>query len=51
MLNIYVVFIVKKGSGKTYTMGTGNTGGLSEDETGIVQRAIKEMFQIVQVSR
>jgi len=35
------------GSGKTFTMGTGNAASMMEDETGIVHRAIKDIFNII----
>ncbi|XP_051499521.1 kinesin-like protein KIF27 [Apus apus] len=33
------------GSGKTYTIGTGHTASVAENETGIIPRAIHELFQ------
>ncbi|KAJ8298888.1 hypothetical protein KUTeg_022948 [Tegillarca granosa] len=36
------------GSGKTYTMGGGNISSMTEDEDGLIPRAIKEMFEIMQ---
>ena len=40
-----------QGSGKTYTVGGGNIASLTEDEYGIIPRAIKEMYEIIQVTK
>ena len=39
-----------QGSGKTYTVGGGHISSLTEDEYGIIPRAVKQMFDIMQVS-
>ncbi|XP_046730812.1 kinesin-like protein KIF21B isoform X4 [Silurus meridionalis] len=36
------------GSGKTYTMGTGFDMAVSEDEQGIIPRAVRQLFQGIQ---
>ena len=38
-----------KGSGKTFTIGGANTAGLLEEEYGIVPRAAKQIFHIIEV--
>ncbi|KAL3842329.1 hypothetical protein ACJMK2_020357 [Sinanodonta woodiana] len=35
------------GSGKTYTIGGGNISSLTEEEYGVIPRAIKQMFDII----
>ena len=44
-----VIFFCPQGSGKTYTIGGGNTTTQTEDEFGIVPRAIKHMFAVMKV--
>ena len=44
------VFHYIQGSGKTYTVGGGHISSLTEDEYGIIPRAVKQMFDIMQVS-
>lgn len=39
------------GSGKTYTMGTGFDVTVSEDEQGIIPRAVRQLFQGIQRRR
>lgn len=36
------------GSGKTYTMGTGFDVNVSEEEQGIIPRAVRQLFQGIQ---
>ena len=38
-----------QGSGKTYTMGGGNIAAQTEDELGVIPRAIKHMYDHIQV--
>lgn len=45
-----VVFCVFQGSGKTYTIGGGNVSPVTEDEDGIIPRAVRQMFDIINVS-
>ncbi|KAL4224634.1 Kinesin-like protein kif27 [Mactra antiquata] len=39
------------GSGKTYTIGGGNVSPVTEDEHGVIPRAIKQMFDIINVEK
>ncbi|XP_048780280.1 kinesin-like protein KIF27 isoform X2 [Ostrea edulis] len=39
------------GSGKTYTVGGGNMNSLTEEEYGIIPRALKDMFDYMQVNK
>ncbi|KAM6981182.1 LOW QUALITY PROTEIN: kinesin-like protein KIF21B [Aplochiton taeniatus] len=39
------------GSGKTYTMGTGFDVNVSEEEQGIIPRAVHQLFQGIQIRR
>ena len=46
----YVVFTFKlQSSGKTYTIGGTDSAGLLEDEYGVILRAVKQLFQIMEV--
>ena len=47
---LQVFFYTIQGSGKTYTIGGGHISSLTEDEYGIIPRAVKQMFDIMQVS-
>lgn len=38
-----------QGSGKTYTVGGGNMNSITEEEYGIIPRALKDMFDYMQV--
>ncbi len=42
---------MQTGSGKTYTMGTGFDLSLSEEEQGIIPRAVQHLFQGIQKRR
>jgi hypothetical protein len=39
-----------QGSGKTYTIGGGNISPVTEDEDGIIPRAVRQMFDTLSVS-
>ncbi|XP_061178029.1 kinesin-like protein KIF27 isoform X2 [Saccostrea echinata] len=39
------------GSGKTYTVGGGNMNALTEEEYGIIPRALKDMFDYMQANK
>eukprot|EP01047_Picozoa_sp_COSAG01_P052901 COSAG01_NODE_5611_length_4146_cov_4.419323_2_plen_1110_part_00 len=39
---------IRKGSGKTFTMGTSDTAGVEPDELGIIPRAIAQVFATVE---
>lgn len=43
------VLLLFKGSGKTYTIGGGDITTLTEDEYGIIPRALTHMFKIMEV--
>jgi hypothetical protein len=43
-----IVYI--QGSGKTYTIGGGNISPVTEDEDGIIPRAVRQMFDTLSVS-
>ena len=38
-----------QGSGKTYTVGGTDSAGLLEEEYGIILRAVKQLFHIMEV--
>ena len=38
-----------QGSGKTFTIGAGNIASQTEEEFGVVPRAIKDIFDIIKV--
>lgn len=38
-----------QGSGKTYTVGGGNMNSITEEEYGVIPRALKDMFDYMQV--
>lgn len=42
---------MQTGSGKTYTMGTGFDLSVSEEELGIIPRAVRQLFQGIQKRR
>lgn len=42
------ILVVKKGSGKTYTMGSAVIEGLEEEQQGIIPRVISKIFQKVE---
>ena len=44
-----ITCLLLKGSGKTYTMGTGSNCALLDEEIGILPRAINDIFQIIEV--
>ena len=51
MMKYLMVHIFQfEGSGKTYTMGTGNYSYLDEDERGIIPCAVSDIFTHTQVS-
>ena len=43
-------YLFFQGSGKTYTVGGGNMNSFTEEEYGIIPRALKDMFDYMQVS-
>ncbi|XP_068131299.1 kinesin-like protein KIF7 [Hyperolius riggenbachi] len=45
--NVTVVAYGQTGSGKTYTIGEASISSISEDEQGIIPRAMAEIFQLV----
>ena len=47
-LNVGLLACVQ-GSGKTYTIGGGDISSLTEDEYGVIPRALHHMFYIMQV--
>lgn len=49
--NAAVLAYGQTGSGKTYTMGTGPSEFQDEQETGIIPRVIKEMFDQVELRK
>lgn len=40
-----LAFSLQTGSGKTYTMGTGFNVNVSDEEQGIIPRAVHQLFQ------
>ena len=42
-------FFYKKGSGKTYTMGTGSCSYYDDEECGIIPRAVNDIFHKINV--
>ena len=46
----FMRYLFFQGSGKTYTMGGGNMNSFTEEEYGIIPRALKDMFDYMQVS-
>lgn len=43
--------VMQTGSGKTYTMGTGFDMNVTEEEKGIIPRAVQQLFQGIQKRR
>ncbi|RDD40339.1 Kinesin-like protein KIF27 [Trichoplax sp. H2] len=48
--NVTIFAYGQTGSGKTYTIGGANTAGTSEEEAGIISRAIKRIFEVIQAN-
>uniref|UniRef100_A0A915JDW5 Kinesin motor domain-containing protein n=1 Tax=Romanomermis culicivorax TaxID=13658 RepID=A0A915JDW5_ROMCU len=46
-----IIYETCTGSGKTYTMGTSFDSGVSEDEEGIVPRAVRQLFTCISNNR
>ncbi|WAR03106.1 KIF27-like protein [Mya arenaria] len=40
-----------QGSGKTYTIGGGNVSPVTEDEDGIIPRAVRQMFDLMSIDK
>ena len=49
MFDESVVLMCTQGSGKTYTIGGTDSAGLLEEEYGVILRAVKQLFQIMEV--
>lgn len=45
LIQLFHLSLVQTGSGKTYTMGTGFDVSISEDEHGIIPRAVIHLFR------
>lgn len=41
-------FSIQTGAGKTYTMGTGFDVNITEEEQGIISRAVKHLFRCIE---
>lgn len=49
--SIFMIFLNIQGSGKTYSMTGGNILSIGEKDYGIVPRAVKTIFDTIQVSQ
>ena len=49
--NITAWMYFPQGSGKTFTVGGGNINSQMDEEFGIIPRAIRNMFEIMQVQQ